>query len=210
MGKRIDLVGQRFSRLVVIKPMGHDSKGNALWLCKCDCGNERIINVSCLKRGYNKSCGCLRAEGNSQRTHGLTRSRLWRIHSQMKIRCYDKNSDAYKNYGARGITICDEWLGKNGLKNFSEWAYSNGYSEKLTIDRKDNSKGYSPNNCRWTDRKTQSRNKRTNHFITYQGESKTIAEWSEITGIKYHTLKERIKAGWNAEDALTREVRKRG
>lgn len=210
MGKRIDLVGHRFGRLVVIKPMGHNSKGRALWLCKCDCGNERIINVECLKYGYSKSCGCLRAEGNSKRTHGLSFSRLWRIHSQMKVRCYDKKSDAYKNYGARGITICDEWLGENGLKNFSEWAYSNGYSEKLTIDRKDNSKGYSPDNCRWTDRKTQNRNRRTNHFITYQGESKTIAEWSEVTGIKYHTLKCRIKAGWNVEDALTREVRKRG
>ena len=205
-----DLTGQKFNRLIAIKPMGHDKKKNKLWLCKCDCGKEVIVRACCLKRGFNKSCGCLRAEGNNQRKHGLSRSRLWRIHSQMKVRCYDKNSEAYKNYGARGITICDLWLGEDGLKNFAEWSYKNGYSDKLTIDRKDNNKGYTPDNCRWVERTIQGRNKRSNHNITFNGETKTLVEWSEITGIGYGTLKSRIKAGWDVEEAFTREVRANG
>lgn len=125
----------------------------------------------------------------------------------MKGRCYTKTDRAYKDYGGRGITICDEWLGEKGFENFYKWSMANGYTDDLSIDRIDNNKGYSPDNCRWADEKTQCRNRRTNHLITFNGETKSMAEWSEITRIPYSTICRRIKLGWKVEDILTREVK---
>jgi hypothetical protein len=130
----------------------------------------------------------------------------------MQSRCYDLTSQHFKNYGGRGIQVCDEWLGENGLDNFREWAISSGYRKGLTIDRIDNSKNYSPDNCRWVDMKTQCQNRRKwgtdthNHkLITwdYNGETHTIAEWSEITGIDEKILRTRKYKGWEIERILT-------
>lgn len=121
----------------------------------------------------------------------------------MKGRCYNPKNKDYENYGGRGIKICDSWLNeKDGVINFYKWAMGNGYSEKLTIDRIDVNGNYCPENCRWVSIKEQSNNKRQNFIIEFDGKKLTAKQWSEITGISDVTLRQRIKLGWNTEDAL--------
>nr|DAH21853.1 MAG TPA: PROTEIN/DNA Complex catalytic motif, Helix-turn-helix DNA [Caudoviricetes sp.] len=159
----IDLTGQKFGRLTVIerceRPKGRKSK-EAFWLCKCDCGNESTLSGYELRSGNTKSCGCYHKERTSQLhlKHGYYGTRLYRIYYKMKERCYKPSNDNYKYYGGLGITICDEWL--NDFSAFAKWSIENGYDEKLTIDRKDNTKGYSPDNCRWITIQEQQRNRR--------------------------------------------------
>lgn len=118
----------------------------------------------------------------------------------MKNRCYNPNHIYYKNYGARGITVCDEW--KNSYENFYKWACSSGYKKGLTIDRIDNDKGYSPENCRWATRKEQGRNQRTNRKITINGITKLMCEWAEESGISEKNILKRIRRGWNSSNLL--------
>lgn len=119
----------------------------------------------------------------------------------MKSRCTDSNSVVYPDYGGRGITVCDEWM--QSYESFRDWAINNGYQENLTLDRIDVNGNYCPDNCRWVSMKVQSNNKRNNRTIVYLGESHTISEWSDITGINKGTLRYRLDAGWTAEKALT-------
>lgn len=200
-----NITGQRFGRLVALEMVGNDKYGIKLWKCKCDCGNEKIVTYTHLKRGMIKSCGCLHATQNY--VHGLNGSRLQGIYYKMLYRCNNPKCENYADYGGRGIKICDEWLGDNGFKNFYEWAFSNRYTEKLTLDRKDNDKGYSPDNCRWVDAFVQENNRRNNIFIEYKGERLTIGEWSRKTGINYNTLFHRYQKGWSPSKML--EVKKK-
>ena len=131
-------------------------------------------------------------------------TRLGRIYHNMKTRCTNLNYDKYKWYGGKGISICDEWM--NSYDVFEEWAMSHGYTDKLTLDRIDTNKNYCPENCRWVDRKTQANNRTSNRVITYNGQTKTLQEWAEITGINYNTLSNRFKAGWSADEALTKPI----
>ena len=133
--------------------------------------------------------------------------RLYRIWLRIKDRTLNKNSHAYKRYGERGITICDEW--KNSFEAFRDWAIENGYSDELSIDRIDNDRGYYPANCRWADVKTQSNNRSSCHLLTYNGETKNITQWAEKIGMNPITLESRIKNGWTIEKALTTPVDKR-
>ena len=121
----------------------------------------------------------------------------------MRQRCNNPNVHGYKYYGARGITVCDEW---SDFRIFQKWALEHGYSEGLTIDRIDNDKGYSPENCRWVDRFVQARNTRAAHIIEYNGESMTLREWAERIGMSENTLSNRIFSGWPIERALTEPV----
>lgn len=211
MAKKLDLTGQRFGRGVVIESAGHTngSRARAQWLCQCDCGNTYIATTENLRAGNTQSCGCLQKERAQEANlkHGQTDSRLYVIWCSMKERCYNSHDPQYHNYGERGIEICDEW--KNNYPAFMEWANANGYDEtaprgKCTIDRIDTNKGYSPDNCRWADMKTQMRNVRYNHYETYNGETLTIAEWAERYNILYSTLLPRINEfGYTIEEALT-------
>lgn len=128
-------------------------------------------------------------------------------YDSMKKRCYNPSEPAYKNYGAIGIIVCDDWL--NSFVSFRNWALSNGYSDGLSIDRIDNDGNYSPENCRWVDAKTQCNNRRNNRYITFAGKTHTISEWSAISGISKDVISYRIKAGWGAERTLTEKVRVR-
>ena len=204
MGKIIDLTGQRFGRLVVVKRV--DNKGqHPAWLCKCDCGNECIVTGSHLKSGHSQSCGCLQKErtSKSRKRHGLCDSRQYSIWTNMKSRCSNQEDHAYKYYGGRGITVCDEW--KSDFQAFYYWAMANGYQDNLTLDRIDVNGNYEPSNCRWVSMKEQSLNKRSNHLITYNGETLTITQWADRLGIDKMVLFARINDyHWDIEKALTK------
>lgn len=194
MGKFIDLTGQRFGKLVVIKRDGITNSKHTRWLCKCDCGNFSYVSKVNLKNGSTKSCGCLKKEKFTNYKHGKVNSRLYYIYNGMKARCYNKNHHAYFHYGGRGIKICDEWLDKkSGFISFYSWAINNGYKQRLTIDRIDVNGNYEPNNCRWVTISEQANNKRNNYFISYNGETHTIAEWSKILDIPYSILFDRLR-----------------
>lgn len=130
--------------------------------------------------------------------HGMTRTRLHRIWCSMRQRCNSENHKDYKFYGARGISICNEW---DEFKRFYDWSVSNGYSDELTLDRIDNDGNYCPENCRWTDMKTQSKNKRCTK-LTFNGETHTIAEWSEIIGVSNSAIRERLAKGLPMHEVL--------
>ena len=201
MPKFQDLTGQKFNKLLVLKQV-RKNKGKTYWLCKCDCGKETIVEGYKLKTGHIRSCGCLQREINIKRltTHNLSKSRLYEIWCAIKNRCLNKNLKTYKNYGGRGITVCQEWL--NDFKTFYDWAINNGYSEGLTIDRINNDGNYEPDNCRWASRKTQANNRRTCKTFTYNGVTKNYKQWCEFLKINYKTLYSRISRGWKIENAL--------
>lgn len=213
MGKLIDLTGQRFGRLTVVGRAENAKNGTAQWLCQCDCGGTIIARGGNLCRGGTRSCGCLRKElaarqGHLSATHGKIHTRLYCIWKGMKARCYNPHDPYYGRYGGRGITICEEWV--HDFQAFYDWAMSHGYSEDLTIDRIDNDKGYSPDNCRWATTKEQARGMSTNRRLTIGRETKTLAEWCEIYGKKRSTVRARIDFyGWTIEEALDLVPRKK-
>ena len=172
--------GQRFGRLVVVKNVEPDKYGASRYLCKCDCGGERVVGISKLKSGDTFSCGCAKTKHGGARRSG--HEPLFVIWTGMKRRCYNANDASYKNYGERGITVCREW--KNDYAAFRDWALNNGYRKGLEIDRRDNNEGYSPDNCRWVTVKENCRNKRNNRNITINGETKCVSSWAEDVGIR--------------------------
>lgn len=133
--------------------------------------------------------------------HGMRNTRLYDIWRSMKQRCYNPKTNRYKKYGGRGITVCDEW--KDNFQSFYDWAMSNGYSDDLSIDRIDPNGNYESNNCRWATAKQQANNRTNNNIIEFNGEVHTLAQWSEITGIKMATIGARLQKGWSVSDALT-------
>lgn len=183
-----DLSGRRFGRLLVLDYDHTDRNNNTFWRCLCDCGNEHIAGRKGLMSGDTLSCGCYHREISTK--HGMSSSPLYTVWASIKQRCNNPANQEYKNYGARGIFICDEW---DVFKNFKDWALNNGYAEGLSIDRIDNDDGYYPENCRWADNITQGNNRRTCHYVTYGGETRTISEWARLFGLAYKTLWYRVR-----------------
>lgn len=208
----IDLTGKTFGRLTVVKRVGTDNQRNPIWLCKCECGNEKIIRGNNLKSGNTKSCGCLAREDSTERfgklnyKTGQYKSRLYRIWTSMKTRCYNENaSDTYQRYGGRGITVCDEW--RDDFKAFYDWAMVNGYLDELTIERIDNDGNYCPENCRWANLHDQNRNRRSNRMFTFNGKTQCMLDWANELGIKPITMIARFRRGWTVEQAFTTPVK---
>lgn len=203
MSRINDLTGQRFGRLVV-KGYSHSNKhGRAVWNCVCDCGNISAVVGGALLRGTTKSCGCHRndAVAKLKLKHGKCGTRLYGIWMAMQSRCNNINFIEYDRYGGRGIAVCEEW---QSFEPFYEWAIANGYRDNLTIERKNNDGNYCPENCRWATYKEQANNTSRNHFLTLNGETHTMVEWSEITGISYHNIRNRVNnLKWSVEKALT-------
>lgn len=208
MSNLLNLVGQKYGKLTVIELTDErDRARNRMWLCKCDCGNMHKVATTKLTKGIIRSCGCSHIDNikrvhKSNTTHSMSKTKLYKVWAQMKNRCR-KESRFAKYYADRGITVCEEWT--NNFECFATWAKENGYAEGLTIDRIDNNSGYKPSNCRWVTMKVQSNNTRQNVFFTYNGETKTIQQWSDETGINHDTIRCRIKAGWPDELVLSRE-----
>ena len=200
MGKRLELVGQKFGRLMVEKFSRKSKYGYSLWQTRCDCGAEKTVSGSHLKSGHTKSCGCVRKEITSKRyfKHGMTQSPIYNIWSNMKCRCLNRNDAQYKDYGGRGILICKAWL-----DSFETFLSDMGEKpEGLSIDRIDNNGNYEPNNCRWSDRYEQNNNARSNVKITYKGKTLNMAQWARELNINKGTLRSRLNAGWSTEKAF--------
>nr|DAJ74779.1 MAG TPA: PVL ORF-50-like family [Caudoviricetes sp.] len=211
--KRDDIIGQKFGRLTVIKidhlkPRYNKTgglKGHRIYyLCQCDCGNTHIAGRDGLLRGSIKSCGCYKKEFAKQSfsKHNLTNHRLYNTWCHMKRRCYNPTDKAYKNYGERGICMCQEW--KDNFENFYNWAISNGYKENLTLDRIDINGNYEPSNCRFATLKEQQNNKQNHFYITIYNRTQTLSEWCEEKNLNYGKILARIQSGWTIEDAFTK------
>ncbi len=180
--RKIDITGKRFGRLVAIRPVHIKGSKEAMWEFKCDCGNIKLIPARNVLVNGTKSCGCLKAERNKRKE---SKTRLHSIWANMKGRCYNKKLKEYKNYGGRGIKICEEW---NEYKNFKEWALNNGYKENLTIERIDVNGNYCPENCKWITLAEQCLNKRNTLHYLYKGRIITLAELAKTTNLSYDSI----------------------
>ena len=197
-----DLTGNRYGRLVVLHRHFENTKlGFPIWVCSCSCGNNTLVQGNHLRSGATKSCGCLHREIATQMntSHGKTYSSEYRIWSGIKTRCCNKENPAYPYYGGRGITICDEWQ-----DSFEAFYRDMGPrpSSDHSIDRKDNDKGYSKENCRWATRKEQANNRRNGILYEFDGERKTLAEWCDELGLCYNTTYYLLSKKISFEDAV--------
>lgn len=195
----LNLQNKRFGKLVGLYAEGRDAHGALRWRFQCDCGETPVVRGSQVKCGYVSSCGCgIREAARQPRKHGATHTALYRRWRAMLSRTGNKRNAEYRNYGGRGVAVCDRWL------QFDNFASDMGptFDERLELDRIDVDGDYEPANCRWATRKLQQRNKRTNHYIEFDGRRMTLIEWSEESGIKPNTLIYRLRRGWPLEKAL--------
>lgn len=201
MSRFKDLTGIRFGKLVAIKPCGKKEK-KTVWLCKCDCGNEVEIVGTALSSGNAKSCGCI------TKKHGMFGTRIYNVWHTMKERCYVPSQSSYKNYGGRGIKVCDEW---QEFIPFMKWAYANGYDEnaprgQCTLDRIDYNGDYCPENCRWVDMNVQHNNTSANVYIEYNGVFDTLSNHARRVGLDPRTVESR-KVNGDGIDRMFREIK---
>lgn len=203
MGARLKLGGRIVGRLTVLE-CADVRHGKSYWRCQCECGGLAVVQGKSLAKGTTRSCGCLRVESAKARrfSHGMSHTVMHVLWSGMVSRCTDKNHDGYKNYGARGIYVCERWSGPQGFNNFIA-DMGDRPSKEHSIDRKDNSGPYSPENCRWATRLEQSLNTRRARVYEWGGERKTLRQWSISLGVNYDALRYRMDAGWPVQRAFT-------
>jgi hypothetical protein len=196
-----NLKGQKFGKLTVIEKVEKEKDGNARWLCQCECGKQTTVIGISLRRGNTKSCGCWQRKvtGKLSLKHSGSKTRLYKIWSHMISRCNNSKSNAYKDYGGRGISICNEW---REFIPFINWAHNNGYRDDLTIERKDVNGNYEPGNCTWIPNSEQSKNRRSQ--VTINGKTQTTKDWAKEYGICEGTIGYRVNNfGWSKEQAIT-------
>jgi hypothetical protein len=197
--KKLDIAGMKFGRLTAIRQAGKIGQTSA-WLCACECGNEKTIRLSTLRSGQTKSCGCIvKTHGQSS---GGKRSRAYMVWDSMRSRCTNPNHRAWPRYGGRGISVSDSWMTfENFLADMGDPALG------ITLDRIKNDLGYCKENCRWTDWKTQNRNKTGTRVVSAFGASETVAWWSEVTGLSHAVLTFRLNSGWGEESSVSTPLR---
>lgn len=215
-----DLTGRKFNMLTVTSFNRREVKEssnstNYYWNCVCDCGNTAVVTRANLVGNRTKSCGCLvrinkspNAHGTYRGgivTHGMSHTRLYRIWNKMRERCRLKSNLDHSHYIDKNITVCKQW--DSDFLVFKDWAMSSGYSDELSIDRIDNTAGYTPLNCRWATTTEQANNKTNNIILEYNGISDTLSNWARKLGITYCTLANRYKRGWGVERILTEKPR---
>lgn len=210
MASLLDLTGKSFGRWTVIEK-GFRHKNQLYWKCRCECGTiKEVLGVS-LREGRSTSCGCLRNELKHKVKnvkHGYAhKEKLYACWCAMKQRCFNKKSASYKWYGAKGITVCEEW--EKDYLSFREWALNNGWRENLSLDRIESTGNYCPENCRWSDWYEQENNRCICTRYEYKGNNYTISQLSKISGIKRNCLKRRIDSGMTIKDAVETPVKKR-
>lgn len=193
--------GQRYGRYTVLATYRKIGTYKYYAKCQCDCGSpERYVLICPLRSGESQSCGCLHKERVTK--HGAWSHPLFHIWRGMMSRCYNNKDQRYNRYGGRGILVCERWHDVNAFLDDMFPTFLVG----LQIDRTDNDKGYSLDNCRWVDRGVQARNKSSNIVLNFNNQSHCLAEWARITGLPYSVLWDRVKAGWATEKALTQPV----
>lgn len=199
-----DLTGMRFNRLTVLGFSHRTGRRRMIWKCQCDCGNIVYVDREHLKDGHTKSCGCYNKDmiGNLNKKTGQTGTRIFYVYHNMHMRCERKVEDQYKNYGGRGIRVCDEWSGEHGFENFLQWSKETGYDPnakrgECTLDRIDVNGDYSPDNCRWVTQLVQGNNKRNNLYISINGEIDTVTNMVRKYGLNYSNLRNYAKGGRN-------------
>lgn len=202
-----DLTGKRFGRLTVLSLYCRTPQRKYLWKCQCDCGNICIVYGSKLRTGYTKSCGCLRHNSPSNKTHGKKNHALYPVWTQMRYRCSNPNHSAYKWYGGKGIKVCNEW--DTDFQKFYDWMMSNGWESGLTIDRIDPDGDYCPENCRLVDMAIQQNNRGNNVLLEYEGNLDTISNIARKIGIKRETLASRYYHGIRGDRLFSKNVLKR-
>lgn len=202
----MDLSDRVFGRLTVL----NRADRVRYWVCRCSCGTQVEVRANSLTGGLTRSCGCISREnmrelGKARTTHGQFGTRLYNVWQNMIARCYNPNNDAYDNYGGRGIRVCKAWKEFTG---FADWAVRSGYREGLFIDRRENDLHYTPSNCRWTTRTVNNNNKRNNVYLKVFNEEKSTADWARDPRcvVGYHTLRKRIRDGWQPKTAITTPV----
>ena len=204
----IDLSGKKFNKLTILSlNPDRSSKKRKFWNCVCDCGNKKICDGENVKSGKTKSCGCMISEslikGWANRKQFTKEEKPFRhVWKLMLRRCYNPKDNVYHHYGGRGITVCERW---HDYWNFKLDMYPR--PDKMTLERIDNKKGYSPENCCWASRSQQCNNRRTNNYQTINDKVKTISEWCEEYNVAKGAVYQRLRRGWNIEDALTKPVR---
>lgn len=211
MPKLIDITGQKFGRLTVIERYDVSNR-SVRWLCVCECGNKTKVTGYALRSGHSNSCGCLSREMSVTRKkkHGQSKCNSWgetgayKSWCSMLQRCVNTKNPYYSNYGARGITVCNDW---RDFQNF----YRDMGPRPIgsSIDRIDGNGNYEPGNCRWADRVTQQNNTRRNRLIECHGKTQSIAIWAREIGVSYECLLARIARGWSVEEALSRKPQHR-
>lgn len=204
MPTRLDLSGRRFGRWIVLTPE-RSRLDRTYWFCRCDCGAERVVSTQTLRMGLSQSCGCLRPDVSSScnRTHGASvgskATKEYQAWTSAKQRCYSPRNKSFKDYGRRGITMCDRWRESASAFLADMGPCPPGYS----LHRIDNDGPYSPDNCKWASKIEQMRNTSRNHYIDHAGERLTLQEWAQRIGQKPHTILKRLRRGWSIERALS-------
>ena len=195
------LTGKKFGRLTITEVL--EPRKHRKCIVVCECGTKKEVFIGSLKQGLTKSCGCLLKEG-THKTHGMSNTRLGHILENIVQRCYNPKKNTYKDYGGRGIIICDEWLNDRGA--FYKWAKENGYSDNLEIDRINNNGIYEPNNCRWVTRVANMNNRRNTLYVKINGRSKTVANIARENNMT-QIFDKRIRRGWDVHKAIATPIR---
>lgn len=211
MGRKVkDLSGEKFNKLRVVELSHRDKSGKIHWTCLCDCGNITAVYGGHLKSERTKSCGCIKVE-LLQNTkpgikHNLSNTSEYNIWHSMKKRCYDPNNQSYKNYGGRGITVCNEWI--NDFKQFFKDMGPRS-SPQHSINRKNNNDNYKPDNCEWSTLEEQNNNKRTTKKITYKNQTKSLKNWCDELSLPYNTVFARLnRYKWSIQKAFENQIKK--